>query len=120
MANGRVLVVHDDPDVVKTLRGMLEALGYEVSPAGTFDDARTAVTAVRPQVVLLDLRRPGTSGLDALGDLRERHGAIPVIAVSGAIEPPVADAARAAGAFEVFSQPFDVDVLRPLMVQAME
>ena len=120
MPSGRVLIVDDDPDVVKTLRDMLDALRYDVSTAGTFDDARTAITAVRPQVVLLDLRMPGTSGLDALGYLRERHGAIPVIVVSGAIEPHVAAAARAAGAFDVVSQPFDVAVLGRLMAQAME
>ena len=62
----------------------------------------------------------GTSGLDALGYFRERHGAIPVIVVSGAIEPHVADAARAAGAFNVVSKPFDIVVLGRLMVQAME
>jgi CheY-like chemotaxis protein len=120
MANGRVLVVDNDPDVVQTLRDMLAALRYDVTTAGTFDDARTAVTTIRPHVILLDLRMPGTSGLDALGYLRERHGAIPVIVVSGAIEPPVADAARAAGAFDVVSQPFDAAVLQRLVAQAME
>jgi DNA-binding NtrC family response regulator len=119
MAHGRILVVDDDPDVVETLSDMLDALGYDVSTAGTFDEARTALTTVRPHVVLLDLRMPGTSGLDALGYLRERHRTTPVIVVSGAVEPAVAAAARAAGAFDMVSKPFDVNVLRQLVAQAV-
>ena len=119
MAHGRVLVVDDEPDVVETLSDMLQVLGYDVATAGTFDEARTAMTAVRPHVVLLDLRMPGTPGVEGLTYLRQHHRAIPVIVVTAVIDPATTDMVLAAGAFDVISKPFNVEVLRDLVGQAM-
>jgi DNA-binding NtrC family response regulator len=114
-----VLVVDDEPAVVQTLVDMLTTFGYEVASAPTFDEARSTMSAVRPHVVLLDLRMPGTPGLDGLAYLRAHHRAVPVIIVSGEVNQEAAEGARTAGAFEVVAKPFDVKVLRELVGQAM-
>jgi CheY-like chemotaxis protein len=71
------------------------------------------MTTVRPHVVLLDLRMPGTPGLEGLAYLRAHHRAVPVIIVSGSLDHASAEAARAAGAFDVLAKPFDIEVLGP-------
>jgi DNA-binding response OmpR family regulator len=119
MARGRVLVIDDEPDVVETLSDMLKVFGYDVASAGTFDEARAVMPTVRPHVVLLDLRMPGTPGLDGLSYLRQHHRTVPVIVVSSMAGQSDADAARAAGAFDVVTKPFDVEVLGQLVGQAM-
>jgi len=113
-------VVDDEPDVLDTLRDMLESLGYEAITATTGEEAISAMTAVRPQVVFLDLRMPGISGLEALTYFREHHRMVPVIVITGSIQQEVARHARAGGAFEVVGKPFDMDTLQRLLARAMQ
>jgi DNA-binding response OmpR family regulator len=115
----RVLVVDDEAFVLQMLVDMLTTFGYEVRSARTFDDARTEITSFSPHVIVLDLRMPGTSGLDGLAYLRAHHRTVPVIIVSGEVNQKAAEAVRAAGAFDVVAKPFDVKVLRELVGQAM-
>jgi len=117
---GRVLVVDDEPDVLDTLRDMLESLGYEAITATTGEEAIAAMITVRPQVVFLDLRMPGISGLEALSYFREHHRRVPVIVITGSIQQEVARHARAGGAFEVVGKPFDMDTLHRLLARAMQ
>jgi CheY-like chemotaxis protein len=117
---GRVLVVDDEPDVLDTLRDMLESLGYEAITATTGEEAIAAMITVRPQVVFLDLRMPGISGLEALTYFREHHRRVPVIVITGSIQQEVARHARAGGAFEVVGKPFDMDTLHRLLARAMQ
>ena len=51
----KILVVDDDPDVVEACRLVLEKEGHEVSEAGNLEDARTAVQAVKPDLLILDV-----------------------------------------------------------------
>jgi CheY-like chemotaxis protein len=99
---------------------ILESLGYEPSTAASGEDAIAAMTAVRPQVVFLDLRMPGISGLEALTYFRQHHRRVPVIVITGSIEQEIARQARAGGAFDVVGKPFDMDALQGLLARAMQ
>lgn len=82
-----VLLVDDHPVVIEGLRKLLETAG-DIDVTGTAHDAATALTqakALRPQVILLDLRMPGATGIQTTRRLREQQfeGAIIVLTSYG-------------------------------------
>lgn len=93
------MVVCDDDVAIRTLyRRALERADIEVHDAVDGEACLALVPALAPDLVVLDLTLPGRDGLAVLGELRARCPAIPVVVVSGAVTPPVVDAALAAGA----------------------
>ena len=74
----RVLVVDDDEAIVELVRIWLENAGYDVTTAPDGASALAAVEDVRPDIVVLDVMMPATSGLDVLRELR-MGGDLPVI-----------------------------------------
>lgn len=103
-----VLVVDDDHDVRSLLLEALAAPRMVVTVAG---DVRSAVAAIRStafDVVLLELRLPDGSGLDVLGELRERGSLAHVIALgTGSLELERVEALDR-GADDVVAKPFSV------------
>ena len=105
----RVLVVDDHPVVRQGLRTFLDLQAdmTVVGEAGDGDAAVRAAEELRPDVVLLDLRMPGTGGVDALRGLRERGNPARVLVITSFTEPSaVLPAVRAGAAGYVYK---DVD-----------
>jgi len=89
MAEGRVLVVDDDPDSRTLMAHLLSSEGYQVTTASNGHDALNQLSAVTPSVILLDLEMPVMDGrgfrqhqLRMRGPLRS----VPVIVCSGSDE----------------------------------
>jgi DNA-binding response OmpR family regulator len=76
MAAQRVLVVDDEPTVRDVVARYLERDGYVVREVGDGDEIAAAIESFRPDLVVLDVMLPGTSGLDVLRELDNR---VPVI-----------------------------------------
>ncbi|MGC0342689.1 response regulator [Streptomyces sp. SLBN-8D4] len=80
----QILIVDDHPVVRFGLRGMLEA--YDdlrvVGEAGSGDEAIVLAAAMRPDVVLMDLRMPGTDGATATAHIRQEHPGIRVLVLT--------------------------------------
>jgi len=69
----KILVVDDDPDIVESMRLVLESKGHEVDTAGSKEEAAERTLAFRPQLVLLDVMMPeGTEGFHFVWELRNR------------------------------------------------
>src|SRR3989441_1982931 len=66
----RLLIVDDDAEFVESLRASLVALGYEIDRSSHGADALMAIRLVRPDVVLLDIRMRGLSGVEVLKRIR--------------------------------------------------
>jgi CheY-like chemotaxis protein len=84
MATERVLIVDDNPFNVKLARYLLTAEGFEVRVAESAEEALTVIASWAPELVLMDLRLPGTDGLALTRTLRAdpaNHG-IAIIAFS--------------------------------------
>jgi two-component system alkaline phosphatase synthesis response regulator PhoP len=62
MAEGRVLVVDDDPDTRMLMAHLLSSEGYQVTTASNGHDALNRLSAVTPSVILLDLEMPVIDG----------------------------------------------------------
>lgn len=80
-----VLVVDDEPSLRLLCRVNLELEGFDVLEAGTLAEARAAVEARRPNVVLLDLRIGRESGRDLIAELRDCSPPVPVALVTGSV-----------------------------------
>lgn len=104
----RVLVVDDEPQLLRALRINLSARGFAVTTASTGTAALTAAAKVNPQVVVLDLGLPDIDGFTVLEGLRGWTN-VPVIVLSARGESVDKVAALDAGADDYVTKPFGMD-----------
>jgi DNA-binding NtrC family response regulator len=114
----KILVVDDEPDIVDIVREHFEAI-YEVHTALSGSRAIKLVRTVRPDLVLLDLRMPGLSGVDVLKTLRRMDPKLVVIIITANEDTDVAADAIAQGAFSYVPKPFDFASLDHLVAIAL-
>ena len=110
MSGRRILVVDDEPQILRALGTTLRGAGYAVETAATAEEALTAAAAHPPEAVILDLVLPDGSGTDVCRELR-RWSDAPVIVLSAVGEEREKVAALDAGADDYVTKPFGVDEL---------
>lgn len=106
----RILVVEDEKSIQRTLRISLEAAGFEVRVAGDGQQALDSFTRQLPDLVLLDLGLPDTSGIKVLQQIREASR-IPVIILSVRDQERQKVEALDYGAHDYLTKPFGVPEL---------
>ncbi|MGV0624663.1 response regulator [Mycolicibacter minnesotensis] len=104
----RVLVVDDEPQILRALKINLSVRGYEVVTAATGAGALRAAAEQRPDVVILDLGLPDISGIEVLAGLRGWLTA-PVIVLSARTDSADKVEALDAGADDYVTKPFGMD-----------
>jgi DNA-binding response OmpR family regulator len=80
-----VLIIEDEPELVKVLRSYLEQAGFTVFSAGRGDSGLAAWEQKHPDLVILDLNLPGMDGLDVARAIR-RKGSTPIIMLTARVE----------------------------------
>jgi two-component system KDP operon response regulator KdpE len=105
-----VLVVDDEPQILRALRTTLRGAGYDVETAATASEALAAAAARPPDAMILDLVLPDGDGTDVCRELRTWSDA-PVIVLSAVGEERQKIAALDAGADDYVTKPFSVDEL---------
>ena len=131
----KVLIIDDDPDILKGLSDRLLHLGYKTECATSGEEGLKRLKADLPDLVLLDLSLPGMDGFDFLESLTIRQEGqgnhhsnshdddkktlIPIIVMTafGTIEKAVS--AVKAGAFDFLTKPFDIAHLSIIMKRAL-
>jgi two-component system nitrogen regulation response regulator GlnG len=116
----RILVVDDDPLVRSFLIDALELQAFEVVSSG---DAGTALQQVRaevPEIVILDLRLPGLSGMEALRRLKEIAPQLPVVILTGYGDVPSAVEAMRLGAYDFLTKPVEAEKILIVVQRALE
>jgi two-component system cell cycle response regulator DivK len=112
MAGEQILVVEDNEKNMKLFRDVLRASGYRTFQASTGGQALTLAAKHVPALVLMDIRLPDMSGVEALSRLRsdERTAHIPVLAITA--QAMKGDRARfiEAGFDGYLSKPVDIDM----------
>jgi two-component system cell cycle response regulator DivK len=113
MSGETILVVDDHPANLKLVRVLLRAKGYEVRTATDAEDARLALQAARPRVILMDLQLPGMDGLELTRRLKADPATrdIVIIALTAYAMKGDEQKARAAGCDGYVTKPIDVDTL---------
>jgi two-component system, OmpR family, KDP operon response regulator KdpE len=113
MARPKILVVDDDPDLVRALRLRLRANNYEVTTASDGYSAVAAAQKERPALIILDLGLPVGDGFVVLDRLQaiDSLSSIPIIVLSARDPQANEDRALKAGAAAFFQKPADNDEL---------
>lgn len=106
----RVLVVDDEPQLVRALAINLRARGYDVTTAGDGTEALELAAAGPPDVVILDLGLPDLDGVDVITGIRGRSS-VPILVLSGRSDSIDKVDALDAGADDYVTKPFDMDEL---------
>jgi two-component system KDP operon response regulator KdpE len=110
----QVLVVDDDPIIVKLVSMNLEAHDYAVISAGDGEEGLRIALEQSPDIILLDIMMPIMDGLEMLEELR-KTSRIPVIIISAFGSPEKVEKARELGIECFLNKPFDLDVLVELL-----
>jgi DNA-binding response OmpR family regulator len=101
----RVLVVDDEPRIREVVANYLRRDGYAVEAAADGESVHRSLTEFQPDLVLLDLMLPGTSGFQILAEIR-RSGDLPVILLTARAEEPDRVAGLELGADDYVVKPF--------------
>ncbi len=115
-----VWVVDDDRSIRWVFEKALTREGISFRTFALAQDAIEALATGMPQVLVSDIRMNGTSGLELLREVKQRHPALPVIIMTAYSDLESAVAAFQGGAFEYLPKPFDVDQAVDLIRRALD
>ncbi len=114
-----VWIVDDDRSIRWVLDKALQQEGMEPVCFDNADSALARLTRQHPDVLISDIRMPGTSGLELLATIREQYPRLPVIIMTAHSDLDSAVASYQGGAFEYLPKPFDVDEAVALVRRAL-
>jgi two-component system alkaline phosphatase synthesis response regulator PhoP len=100
-----ILVVDDEPQLVKVLRGYLEQSGFRVITAGDGPAALAQFKSEKPDLLLLDLNLPGMDGIDVARRLRTQSN-VPIIMLTARVEEADRLIGLELGADDYITKPF--------------
>jgi len=106
-----VLVVDDEPHLLRALVMNLSGRGYRVTPAATGSAALAVARSDQPDLVVLDLGLPDVDGLEVIRRIRENDERLPIIVLSARSATHEKVAALDAGASDHVTKPFDMEEL---------
>ncbi len=110
----KILVVDDDRRIVKTTCDILNLKGFDSSPAYTGEEAVALVKSVAPDAVMMDIKMPGISGVEAMKQMHKINPALPVILVSAYATEETTAEAKQAGAYAVLNKPMNFQIILSL------
>ncbi len=115
-----ILIVDDDPQLRQSFGKILRAEGHEVRMAGSGEAGLAAVKERVPDLVVLDVRLPGMSGLETFKAMKAVDPKLPVIVMTAYGTTETAIEATKMGAFDYVLKPFDIPALLDLVSQAIK
>jgi DNA-binding response OmpR family regulator len=116
----RILLVDDEEAFVQALSERLSLRDLSSRTAFSGEEALRFVGAHAPDIMVLDLKMPGTSGMEVLRAVKRRWPGIQVIVLTGHGNDLDEAEARAAGAFDYLRKPVDIEVLVARIRRAYE
>lgn len=117
----KILVVEDEPDLVRALGMRLSNHGYEVSTAYDGRQAMTRIQSESPDLVLLDIHLPAGNGYRVCESLRShpKTGSIPIIAITADARPEAEQKCLRYGCSAFFRKPYDPHLLLKAIEDAL-
>jgi DNA-binding NtrC family response regulator len=114
-----ILVVDDEAEQRRLLGGFVGSLGFRAQEASSPEEALEAIRARTPDMVLLDVRLPGMSGIEALAEIRKVADKLPVLLITAYADLRQAVAAVKGGADDYLAKPVDLDELEAAISDAI-
>ena len=115
-----VWIIDDDRSIRWVLEKALARENIEFKSFASADEAKQALPHSLPQIVISDIRMPGSSGLELLQILREQYPHLPVIIMTAYSDLESAVSSFQGGAFEYLPKPFDINHAVELIQRALE
>jgi len=104
-----VMIVDDEPSILKSLRGLLSDEGFEVVTADNGYEALKLIDQESPDLVLLDIWMPGIDGIETLTEIKKDNPHIQVIMITGHGTIETAVRATKLGAYDFIEKPLSID-----------
>jgi nitrogen regulation protein NR(I) len=117
---GNILIVDDDAQLRQSFEKLLAAEGHTVRTASSGEAAIATVRSEVPDLVIMDIRMPGMSGLEAFRAIHDLEPKLPVIIMTAFGTTETAIEATKLGAFEYVLKPFEIPDILTLIAQALE
>jgi FixJ family two-component response regulator len=115
-----VFIIDDDPQVRSSIAGLLKSVGLRAEVFGSPQEFLGSARTDGPCCLVLDVRLPGTNGLDFQRTLAEAGMPIPIIFITGHGDIPMSVRAMKSGAVEFLTKPFGDQALLDAIDQALE
>lgn len=116
---GSILIVDDQKGVRRLLEELFTKEGWEVRVAADGLEAIDKVKELGPDLILMDVKMPNMNGLEATREIMEMNSSIPIIMMTAYGEIEVVKQALDAGVKRCISKPFDIMILRDMVVNLM-
>lgn len=118
-ANRNILVVDDQMGVRRLLFEAFQEEGYSVDLAANGPEALEQISRKRPDIVLMDMKMPGMSGLEVLYKIKQTDRDLKVILMTAYGELEIVAEAMALGVTKYVTKPFDINEVRHLVKTAI-
>ncbi len=104
-----ILIVDDEPSILKSLSGILIDEGFEVITASNGYEALKIIDTEAPDLILLDIWMPGMDGIETLKEIKKENPYVQVIMITGHGTIETAVNATKIGAFDFIEKPLSID-----------
>ncbi len=115
----KILIVDDDPEIIKLLEFRLKQWGYDVISSEDGLDCLQIADTEKPDLVLLGIRLPGLDGISVCSELTTSHD-IPVIILSGIKDEATKENVESFGAVDYITKPINMDELKSGMKKGIK
>ena len=116
----KVLIIDDEMMICKTLKAGLGDMGYIAETAQNKEEALQQVRALKPNLVLTDMRLGNENGIDLIDDIKKFDNDIEVIVMTAYSDIASAVTAIKKGAFDYINKPFELEEIRIILERACE
>ena len=107
----KFLVVDDEPDVVDQVKDLFELRNYTVITATSGEKALELVKKENPNIIILDIRMPGVTGMDVLKEVKKSYPKIRIIMLTGVEDDATKNMALGLGASGYLTKPYSYSEL---------
>ncbi|HSR19821.1 MAG TPA: hybrid sensor histidine kinase/response regulator [Anaerolineales bacterium] len=116
----RILIIDDEEVVLDSCTQILRASGYQIATASNGESGLRSIDEFRPDLVYVDLKMPGLSGLDVIKAVRESDPSLVIIVITGFATVSSAIEAMKIGAYDFLPKPFTPDEFRMITRRGLE
>lgn len=118
----KILVVDDEPDILKVVSYRIKSHGYDVITAANGEKALEKIIEEKPDLILLDLRLPGISGREVCEKIKnnEEYKHIPIVFLTAGESDGFEKECKGWGASSYIAKPFDANELKDIIDKYMK
>src|SRR5215813_3001237 len=116
----KVLLIDDETDVQYSFRRIFDSPDIELSTASSGEEGLRVIPKLKPDLVLMDVRLGGMSGLETLRRIRQADSRLLVILMTAYTTTQTAIEAMKLGAYDYLVKPFDIPKLKEIINNALK